>query len=178
MEPQYFGSVRYYAQALRSGCGIDTATRYDKRHKSVHRCEIADVNGRMQLTVPIVKEHGSTWGEVKISEHGHWRQVHLSALEAAYGRTPYFEFYIDRFRPVFEAGRFETILGLDLFIDQEVRKIVDIGLEASWSGEVRDVEYYQVREDKLGFIAGLSILDLIFNMGPESPLVLKRMIEK
>ena len=38
------------------------------------------------------------------------------------------------------------------------------------------VPYYQVRQDNFGFIPHLSILDLIFNMGPESPLVLQKMI--
>ena len=33
--------------------------------------------------------------------------------------------------------------------------------------------YYQVRQGQLGFIGGLSILDLLFNLGPEALLYLR-----
>lgn len=42
---------------------------------------------------------------------------------------------------------------------------------------VKPVCYYQVRADRLGFFPYLSILDLIFNVGPEAPLILKKMAE-
>ncbi|MDE6643883.1 MAG: WbqC family protein, partial [Muribaculaceae bacterium] len=40
------------------------------------------------------------------------------------------------------------------------------------------VPYYQVRADRLGFIPNLSILDLIFNLGPEAPLLLKKITDR
>ena len=40
------------------------------------------------------------------------------------------------------------------------------------------VEYYQLRADRLGFRPGQSILDLIFNLGPESPLILRKISKR
>lgn len=196
--PQYFGSVNYYA--LISAYGkiyIDLDLPADKRFKSAHRCEIVDTRDEIMLTVPIVHPHGRhSWLETPVSTHGRWWHVHRTALESAYGRTPFFEFYIDRFSPVFNAdyadhsvsvGELDRrcdiiireILGIDNeviysnpneTVDDDFRKIKNIELEAK--------EYYQLRADRLGFRAGLSILDLIFNLGPESPLYLYQLTSK
>ena len=34
--------------------------------------------------------------------------------------------------------------------------------------------YYQVFQERIGFLPNLSIVDLLFNMGPESLLILQR----
>ena len=36
--------------------------------------------------------------------------------------------------------------------------------------------YYQVFQERLGFLPNLSIVDLLFNMGPESLLVLQQAV--
>ena len=40
----------------------------------------------------------------------------------------------------------------------------------------RPAPYYQVFQAKFGFLPNLSIVDLLFNMGPESLLVLRQSI--
>lgn len=181
----YFGSIDYYAGITRDGGVMDPATRFDKRRKEAHRCVIADTRGALTLTVPISHPmtHNVTWNDIHVSTHGAWWDVHRVALESAYGRTPYFEFYIDRFLPAFRPrtdGDCETIAELDLFLDREIRKILEIDghVESKPTATLFPVvPYYQVRAGKLGFIPHLSVLDLIFNMGPESPLVIDKMIK-
>lgn len=192
--PQFFGSVAYYAEMARHGSAvIDTSLRYDKRQKSTHRCVIADTRGPLTLTVPVSKPEGaSLWSQTRVSHHGQWWTTHLESLESAYGRTPFFEFYIDRFKP-WLAPLEASVTEMDLGIDAVVRRTIclDTDVVAAPASEididpaldfrrsriesVRAVPYYQVRALKLGFIPGLSILDLIFNMGPEAPLVLREM---
>lgn len=193
--PQYYGSVRYYAMlAAYRRVVIDAGLRYDKRFKTVHRCTIIDTRAELTLTVPVAHPASRgmhQWRQMSVSPHGQWWADHRVSLESAYGRTPFFEFYIDRFMPWL---RYEdvSIVDFDLGLDRVVRRTLGLETEVAYTTDgldmeaaddyrknefpaVRDVEYYQVRADRLGFHPALSILDLIFNMGPEAPLVLREM---
>lgn len=192
LSPAYYGSISRYALMARYGhTFVDNGARFDKRLKSTHRTEIADVNGRMNLTVPIVKPESltrSVWSDIHLSTHGEWWHVHLTALESAYGRTPFFEFYIDRFLPMLSrhtVDRYVTLTSLNDAIEREICDILGIASPGTAQpNEITDdmrgnrlprlnpIEYYQIRKDRQGFIPDLSILDLIFNIGPESPLIL------
>lgn len=213
LEPRYFGSVGYYAEV--AACGgnavMDGMMLFDKRRKQVHRCDIADVNGVVQLTVPVGKPHGiprATWSDVRVSSHGRWWHVHRVTLESAYGRTPFFEFYIDRFAPFLCAEaveRYTSIIDLDTAIDAVIREILLLPPAPVLNAVAKEVElsgrdsataagqtaaslnpcpgmiekpHYQVRAAGLGYIPGLSVLDLIFNLGTEAPLYLGEMASR
>ena len=126
--PRYFGSVEYWARRA-AGMPVATDALFDKRRKEIHRYDIADVNGPLTLTLPIVKPHGiprATWRDVRVSDHGQWWHVHRVSLESAYGRTPFFEFYIDRFLPFMSretADRFPSVIDLNEAIDKELSLI-------------------------------------------------------
>lgn len=219
LPPRLCGSVDYYACAWLYGNYVqDWGRRFDKREKEAHRFTIADTHGKLSLTVPISKPDSSLrrWDEIYISTHGAWWDVHRVALESAYGRTPFFEFYIDRFIPMLTVGvesRFPTLASLALAWDAEIRNILTLPPAAAFpssseqiSAESKSLElasseltssvlpsfvpissecldsaneepYYQVRAGQLGFIPHLSILDLIFNLGPESPLYLNALFQ-
>lgn len=201
LPPQYFGSVDYYALcgAFERVC-IDLSMPADKRMKSTHRCQIVDTRDNLTLTVPVSHPHGRHgWNETTVSTHGEWWNVHLTALESAYGKTPFFEFYIDRLKPFFESSRYgedkENVASLDMDIDKTIRLMLDLDNESievkdtdqltGWHdlrrfdfSIVKPVEYYQLRAGSLGFRPRLSILDLIFNIGPEAPLILRKMIDE
>ena len=191
VSPQYYGSIDYYAAiAAHEHSMVDYGSKYDKRLKSTHRTTIADVNGELSLTMPLKKPDGShsgnlTWRDIEISSHGEWWNVHRVALESAYGRTPFFEFYIDRFLPVLQKGvteAFPTLEAVDSFIDDNIRELLSLPKPIHQpTGTVTDIRrdkvpsysptpYYQVRASRLGFLEGLSILDLLFNLGPEASL--------
>lgn len=82
---------------------------------------------------------------------------------------------------------FDTLEAVDRYIDRHVRRLLDLDADVeSPVGNITDMRgkepeshnmppYYQVRADKLGFIPSLSILDLLFNMGPEAQLYLKKL---
>lgn len=211
LPPRYFGNIAYYLAVAAHGgdAYMDGTILFDKRQKAVHRCEIADTRGRVQLTAPVAKPHGiarATWDDVAVSPHGQWWHIHLTTLESAYGRTPFFEFYIDRLRPFLQHDthlRYPSIVALDRAIDAELRRILFLpeAPEPTATGKASSTElyqpenhtsaelsetiftdliepYWQVRMDSLGFQPNLSILDLIFNLGPEAAIYLWRLASK
>lgn len=163
---------------------ICASERFDKRCKAAHRTAIADTRGVLDLTVPIEKPYGKTWADTRVSLHGRWWEVMATALESAYGRTPYFEFYADDFLPIISNPEaFTTVSELNARFDAAIRKAIGLTRVITESAAgTRPVAiepwepepYWQVRGNSLGFVGGLSILDMVFNLGPETLLHLQR----
>lgn len=179
-EPAY-----YRMMALHPGpVSICAGERFNKRCKEAHRTRVADVRGEMEITVPIQKPYGCTWADTRVSLHGRWWEIAVNALESAYGRTPYFEFYADDFVPLLsDPERFTTVAELNLQFDRAIRRAIGLNIqpniapEGSIPAEIKPFAsspYWQVRADKLGFIPNLSILDMIFNLGPETLIAITR----
>ncbi len=200
LAPEYLSGAEYYATMMAyPQAVIDTSMRFDKRRKQMHRCEIADTHGRLTLTVPIEKPRSMTsalWSDITVSGHDRWWTKHLEALRSAYGRTPFFEYYIDSFMPFFSrSAEGMKLMDMNMRLDELVRQIlcIDTAVTCSmenirFNGHTDDFRsipiqtpasrpYYQIWSRKYGFMANLSILDLIFNMGPEAPLVLRSMLK-
>lgn len=193
-EPRFLPSVDYYARMAACRCVLlDTTLRYDRRNKGVHRTVIADTRGPLTLTVPVAKcdRRPQRWSEVTISTHGSWWNTMLVTLESAYGRTPFFEYYIDDFLPFMNQEYAESSPGIihtDVALDAILRRILLIDARVVYSPEQciggaivdsRDISlppalpYWQIRDGRFGFLAGMSVLDLIFNLGPEAALYLR-----
>ena len=199
LPPRLFAPAGYYALiSAANKAVIDTSMPFDKRQKAVHRYEIADTRGRLALTVPITKAHDlgrrPLWSDTIVSSHGEWWKLHITALESAYGRTPYFEFIIDKFNEIFvNPDKFpRNVIELIELADTKIREILQIETPVEWGTsqnsaiDLRNTsfetpqmpEHYQIRADRLGFIPSLSILDLIFNLGPESVLYIDNLATK
>ena len=151
------------------------------------------------LTIPIEQssELKTSIRDVKLSEHGSWRHLHLQAIATAYGASPFYEYYIDDLRPIYERKHhFLWDLNCD-FLEQLLALLdIDIRWERTetftkigehpndWRYGLRPKHptpdptfipkpYCQVYRDRFDFVPDLSILDLLFNMGPESLLILR-----
>jgi len=138
--------------------------------------------------------------DVRISGHGNWRHLHWNALLSAYGESPFFEFYADDIRPFFER-EWTFLYDFNMEITAKMCALLDFSPDFSptqeyipaddarlngthdWRDTIRPKRpladnsftprrYYQVYERKNGFLPNLSILDLLFNMGPESVMYL------
>jgi len=125
-----------------------------------------------------------------------WQHIHSRCLESAYKAAPYFDHYYDYLRPVFE-GHFERLIDLNDAALQAVLKMLKVKKDIVHTTDyVREAEndlreafspkkpfdtglfptYYQVFSEKFPFVADLSVLDLIFNVGPEAATYLKQKI--
>jgi hypothetical protein len=131
--------------------------------------------------------------DIRISDHGNWRHLHWNALKSAYGESPFFDYYQDDIRPFFEK-RWEFLLDFNGEISRKMCELIDFEPNVSYTQEYTPEDhsllsdyrsainpkhpapdpdftakpYYQVYQQKHGFLPNLSILDLLFNMGPES----------
>jgi hypothetical protein len=132
--------------------------------------------------------------DIRISDHGNWRHLHWNALMSAYGESPFFEFYADDIRPFFER-RWDYLFDFNMEITQKMCELLDVRphilpTDEYCNDEIDDFRdairpkhplpdtdfqprrYYQVYEQKYGFLPNLSILDLLFNEGNEAIMYL------
>lgn len=192
----YFGPVSWYRHIARAvkPVFIDTQERFVKQTNR-SRCKIATANGVQTLSVPLTYNNGDIITDVRISDHNNWRHLHWQALSSAYGSSPFFEYYADDLRPFFE-DKWEflydynrditlkmcDLIGINADImpkdslpsDEEKARCSHANHPAVSANAPSQREYYQVFKHRHGFIPDLSILDLLFNMGPEAILFLKK----
>ena len=143
-------------------------------------------------------ENGSRWvKDIRISDHDDWRTKHWHALESSYYNTPFFEYYQDDFRPFYEK-KYEFLVDFNEALIHKCMELTGIQCEIRHTEKFIDPEevnpeetddlrflispkipyekdtqflckpYYQVFTERHGFQPNLSIVDLLFNMGPES----------
>ncbi len=186
---RYAGSVGYYAAMLRYGSIVlDIEERFCKKNKCLNRMDIVGPNGRQSLSMPLAKPNSSQKvGEIVLSEHGNWRHNHWGALFSAYGRTPFFEYFADDLKQLYQSdittvGEFNLELHRLIvdFLDLPIEtKVADGSMSFDILHDFRDrrqidfceyslPSYYQIWSDKQGFIPNLSILDLLFNEGRQA----------
>ena len=134
--------------------------------------------------------------DLRISDHNQWRRVHWNALQSAYSESPFFDYYADDLHPFFER-KYNYLIDFNEAIRQKICELIDIQPQVEYTSsyisnltsqtsnltDYRDVihakhpqpddtfeakRYWQVFQHKHGFLPNLSILDLLFCMGPES----------
>jgi hypothetical protein len=152
-----------------------------------NRCRILTESGPMDLRVPVLHDGERLISKVRVDWSTDWLRQCEYAIDTAYYSSPFFEYYRDELFAILER-RQETLWDMNLdIIDFFCRKIgiapeivptVDFALdvEENWrdrlspkkpaEGLVRP--YWQVFREKFGFVPGLSVMDLLFNEGPES----------
>ena len=192
----YLGPVQQYSKMFHfPEVRIETSENYLKQSYR-NRCIIAGANGPLPLSVPIVKPDTlkCLTKDIRISDHGNWRHLHWNAIVSAYNSTPFFEYYEDDFAPFYEK-KYEFLFDFNEELRMLICQLLDIqpqiqyttSFEADvendfrWISPKQDIAdpsfllkpYYQVFQDKHGFLPNLSIIDLLFNTGNEGIHVLR-----
>ena len=193
LQTTYFGPIQWYQKLYRyDHCLIE---QYDSYQKQTYRnrCVIATANGLQALTMPVEGTGEKCLvKDLRISDHNNWRRIHWNALMSAYSESPFFDYYADDIHPFFEK-KYDFLIDFNEAIRQKVCELMDIHPNVSYTSDFRhqtsDIvdfrevinakhpqadadfqsqRYWQGFEGKHGFQTNLSILDLLFNTGPES----------
>ncbi|OKS86437.1 WbqC family protein [Mucilaginibacter polytrichastri] len=189
----YLPPVEYFTQLnkFKPEIWLEQAEHFPKQTYR-NRANIYSPDGVLTLVVPVVKgsKVHTPVKDVKISYDFKWQRLHWLSLEACYRRSAYFEYYEDDFAPFYEQKtshlfdynqkQLELLLRL-LKIKSPLNYTESY--EATYPGAVTDFRkafstkkevtieqkpYFQVFEERHGFLKNLSIIDLLFNQGPQA----------
>lgn len=168
-----------------------------------NRLIVYGANGVQSLQIPVVK--GSFKNillkDIEIAYTDNWQKNHFKSIESAYRSSPFYEYYIDDVLPFYE-NRYKYLIDFNQQILENTLSIlgIQVGIQLTSNFELhpngldlrnaihpksdkqtndpffKPKEYVQGFEQRHGFIANLSILDLIFNEGPEAIKLLKQSI--
>lgn len=188
---QYTGNIAYFS-ALKNAeeALIEVHDHYEKQTFR-NRCEIYGANGKLKLTLPLVRQGKRIpLTNVKIDNSQDWQKLHWRSFQSAYRSSPYFEYYESHFETFFNQP-YESLVELNKALLEKITTLLQIEVPITYtesyqkeyegyedlreiiSPKVKDhprnrinFEYMQVFDMKYGFIPNLSILDLMFNEGP------------
>ena len=163
-----------------------------------NRTEICGPNGRLKLTIPIVhskSEKHQKENEVLIANTTDWQKHHWKSICTAYRSSPFFEFYEADLAHFYEK-KATHLMDFNLALIQKTMELIetpflfeivgwdekkyqrmDFLINAKKMSNDKLGYYTQVFENKNGFLGNLSILDVLFNLGPETPSYLKKQAE-
>ena len=188
----YFGSTEYWTAIVKGGDSVvlDLGENYVKRSER-NRTRIMTSGGVMQLSVQLrhANRPRQAITSMQVDYSKRWQHQHLVAIESAYRSSPYFDYYADRFLPLFER-RWERLVDLNMAIMEQCATVLKVAkprvsesyivaTEADRDMRVKDngstyvaEPYIQVFSDRFSFEERLSILDLIMCEGPEARNIL------
>lgn len=186
IHPTYFPSVSHFAAMLQADSITFEVDDNFQKQTNRNRMYIYSANGIQLLNIPVKhsKNTFQKYKDVQLETAFNWQKQHFKSLEAAYRTSPYFEFFEDDIRPVFEKKHqflmdlnfqiheiVTDCLGIKLPYDQTkeyFKEIPQTDLRVLANGK-KDIHlfkpYTQVFDDRHGFLNNLSILDLLFNEG-------------
>lgn len=187
----YLAPIAYYCLLQgQKEYQIDGKEHYVKQTQR-NRAIIYGANGLLSLTVPVKKySNRDSTEDILISYEEDWQKLHWRAFESAYRNSAYFEFYEDDLRPFYEEKKFERLLDFNAALELLLIEFLKMEAKAHLTSEYIHLQpdwrillspknkrlieasqfpkYQQVFSDQYHFQPNLSIIDLLFNLGPAS----------
>ena len=199
----YLAPVQYYTKLLMyPNVYIENEENYCKQTYR-NRCNILTANGILNLSIPILRTGEKIpTKEIQIDNSKRWKQIHWRAIESAYRSSPFYLYYADEIHHTLFKS-FEFLADLNKALLVQTIDLLQIKTKIQYTSDFKKVpentidyseiihpktrmqkpdnnfvceKYYQVFESKFEFVPNLSILDLLFNMGPSSEAVLRKSI--
>lgn len=189
LHPTYFPSISHFTALVQAEKLIFEIEDNFQKQTNRNRTYIYSPNGIQLLNIPIKhsKLNRQKTKEIRIENDFDWQKQHFKSLESAYRSSPFFEYFEDDIRPIFEKKQdflldlnfktleviskclrmkfnFETTT--EFFQETNPNEFLDFRFLTNGKKDSSVFEAYpQVFDDKHGFINNLSVLDLLFNEG-------------
>ncbi|GAF05106.1 WbqC family protein [Saccharicrinis fermentans] len=193
----YLPPVQYLAHMLYAENPVMEHHDHYVKQTYRNRCDIMGANGAISLTVPVAKGRRLKvkTKDLEISYDERWQALHWRSIVSAYSSSPFFEFYMDDFKPFYEQ-KYRFLFDFNLKLLQVIYDALDCPLNvkltdayvaanaervvdyrelihpkknyAEMDRGFKVLEYRQVFQDRFSFTPNLSVIDLIFNKGPEA----------
>lgn len=186
IHPTYFPNISHFVVLAQSETALWEMHDNYQKQTFRNRMHIYGANGLLALTVPVIysQKNRQLYKDIKISYAENWQSHHWKSIESAYRTSPFFEFYEDELKPLFENKPeflldhnitcFETIcecLQVDFNLNKTTAFHKDADNDYRFLVNTKKTNlsafssYTQVFSNKHGFISNLSSLDLLFNEG-------------
>ena len=194
----YFAPISYHRHLIWSDCliGIHENERFQKQTIR-NRAEILGANGKIRLTVPLTKWSTKVpINEILVDNSSNWKHVHWMSIQSAYRNSAFFEHYEDKIKSFFDEDH-ERLIDLNLSSLKLTASLLKTDININLISELDDLNskkhkdltsefvkkrqretlpsYSQVFMDRFDFESDLSILDLIFNLGPRASIYLQNL---
>ncbi|MCE2740909.1 MAG: WbqC family protein [Sphingobacteriales bacterium] len=191
----YLPPIAWFQHALQyKQISIEANEHYNKQSYR-NRCKILSANGILDLSIPVIHQNKKQFiQEVLTQESEPWRKIHWQAICSAYGKSAFFLYYRDAFENIYLNKDSNHLFGLNLAFIQLIFKLLKVDCEIqitdtyewqlnmgadfrnSFQAKNPNIDkellfekkYYQVFAEKFTFKPNLSIIDLLFNVGPLS----------
>ena len=191
----YFPPIAYVAALMQhTDILIEIKETYPKQTYR-NRMNIMTAGGGRALTVPVIRNNHSRTEEVLIDPKERWNVIHLRTLTAAYSASPYYMYYQDDLEALL-TRHYDRLIDLNQaaleWLLKQLKHPCKVAFTEDYTAATGDPTdyrntfspkvpyptegfppYYQVFSDRLPFTPNLSILDLLFNLGPEAKEYLK-----
>ena len=191
--PAYLPNVAYFAYLTKQETSYFATDTHYQKQTFRNRSEIYGANGKLNLIIPIIhkKQTFQLEQDVEISYEINWQKEHWKSICSAYRSSPFFEYYEADLAPFFDK-KTKSLFDLNLSLIEKIMMLLELPysyqkisfhkekdqrIDALILAKKRPIitqeKYIQVFHDKLEFIPNLSILDALFNLGPNCAFYIK-----
>ncbi len=188
----YLPPIEYFSRIIehKEKLILENAEHFQKQSYR-NRASIHSPNGRLDLIVPVIKGSKSHTivKDVRISYDFQWQRLHWLSMQTSYRSSAFFEYYEDELARFYE-NKWDFLFDYNEELLHLILGFLKLNIEYSYTGSfeknysdmddyrnsihpkrtssVKMHTYFQVFEERNGFLTNLSIIDLLFNQGPQS----------